>query len=230
MKPNKTYIIAHRGLLGNPYENTLVGIETAIASGADFVEIDVRASLDNELVAFHDRCVHRMTRSKGKVSKLKLTELKKLTFRGRTNKDLIRIPTLQECLETTKGRIGLIFEIKDYLSNLLLRKMVILAKKELSYDRFIVASRNGKLLREIKMIDPNVLTGKLGLFASLTVPFKFEKPKNYDVLIINELVASRKLVERVKRLGLNVFISCVWGIRSKLSLDSLGSDGIYLNI
>ncbi|MHC4075078.1 MAG: glycerophosphodiester phosphodiesterase [Planctomycetota bacterium] len=230
MKSDKTYIIAHRGRWKNHYENTLIGIETAIASGADFVEIDVRVSLDEEIVAFHDKCINRMTGGKGKISQLKLSDLKQLTVEGQTGKDVIQIPTFEECVETVKGRIGLIFEIKDRLPTHLLKKIISFTKEKLSYASFIMVSRNGELLREIKSIDSKVVTGKLGLFTSFTIPFRFKKTKNYDILIINELVATRNMVEIAKKHGLSVFISSVWGIRNKESLCSLESDGIYVNI
>ena len=93
-----------------------------------------------------------------------------------------------------------------------------------------MVSRNGKLLREIKSIDSKVITGKLGLFTSLTIPFKLKAPKNYDILIVNELVVTRNMVKIAKKRGLSVFISTVWGLRDIKSLYSLESDGIYVNI
>ncbi|MBN1764671.1 MAG: hypothetical protein JW860_05385 [Sedimentisphaerales bacterium] len=64
----------------------------------------------------------------------------------------------------------------------------------------------------------------------MAVPFMRKKPAHYDVLVINELMATRPLVKKAKNLGLNVFISCVWGLRNIKSLHSLESDGIYINI
>lgn len=50
-----TLVIAHRGACWELPENTLSAFERAIEVGADFVELDVHATADGELVVCHDR-------------------------------------------------------------------------------------------------------------------------------------------------------------------------------
>ena len=50
-----TLVIAHRGACWELPENTLAAFERAIEVGADFVEFDVHATSDGELVVCHDR-------------------------------------------------------------------------------------------------------------------------------------------------------------------------------
>jgi glycerophosphoryl diester phosphodiesterase len=50
-----TLVIAHRGACWELPENTLAAFERAIAVGADFVEFDVHATSDGELVVCHER-------------------------------------------------------------------------------------------------------------------------------------------------------------------------------
>ena len=50
-----TLVIAHRGACWNLPENTLPAFERAIEVGADYVEFDVHAGADGELVVCHDR-------------------------------------------------------------------------------------------------------------------------------------------------------------------------------
>ena len=49
-----TWVVAHRGASWHEPENTLPAFERAIALGADFVEFDVHAASDGELVVCHD--------------------------------------------------------------------------------------------------------------------------------------------------------------------------------
>ena len=49
-----TWVIAHRGASADERENTLPAFERAIELGADFVELDVQAAADGELVVCHD--------------------------------------------------------------------------------------------------------------------------------------------------------------------------------
>ena len=76
-------VIAHRGASWDLPENTLPAFERAIEVGADFIELDVHARPDGELVVTHD------------------------PPRGRTG-----LPTLAEAVELTRGRIGLMVELK----------------------------------------------------------------------------------------------------------------------
>jgi glycerophosphoryl diester phosphodiesterase len=76
-------VIAHRGASAELPENTLPAFERAIELGAEFVEFDVRARPDGELVVTHER-----------------------PRRGDV------LPTLAEVLELCRGRIGVMVELK----------------------------------------------------------------------------------------------------------------------
>ena len=99
--------IGHRGAAGHAPENTIQAIEKAIALNADFVELDVRRSLDGHLVIIHDAGVDRTTDGHGAVAELTLAELRRLTIANE-----LRIPTLREALKAAAGCVGLLLELK----------------------------------------------------------------------------------------------------------------------
>jgi len=99
--------VGHRGAAGHVAENTLAGIQRAIALGVDFVELDVVASRDGRLVVFHDRRLERMTNGRGFVAETTFADLRKLTVAGGH-----QIPTLEEVLDLTAGKTGLMLELK----------------------------------------------------------------------------------------------------------------------
>jgi glycerophosphoryl diester phosphodiesterase len=76
-------VIAHRGSSWDARENTLPAFERAIEDRADFIELDVHAARDGELVVTHDP-----------------------PRQGAT------YPTLAEALAVTRGRIGMMVELK----------------------------------------------------------------------------------------------------------------------
>jgi glycerophosphoryl diester phosphodiesterase len=76
-------VIAHRGASWDLPENTLPAFERAIELGADFVEFDVHASADGELLVTHDP--------------------------PRRRRD---VATLEEVLDLCRGRIGVMVELK----------------------------------------------------------------------------------------------------------------------
>lgn len=53
-------LIAHRGYPQHYPENTLIGLEAAVAAGARFIEVDVQISRDRVPVLFHDRDLKRL--------------------------------------------------------------------------------------------------------------------------------------------------------------------------
>ena len=56
---NRRLIAAHRGARSLAPENTLAAARVALAAGAGMMEIDLRMSLDGELVLIHDSSLVR---------------------------------------------------------------------------------------------------------------------------------------------------------------------------
>jgi glycerophosphoryl diester phosphodiesterase len=72
-------ISAHRGASHVAPENTLTAFSKAIAEGADFIEIDVRTTLDGVQVIMHDASLKRTTGLDAKVENTSLVDVKKLS-------------------------------------------------------------------------------------------------------------------------------------------------------
>src|SRR5580658_3936942 len=58
-------VVCHRGDHTHAPENTLAAFANAIKAGADYVEIDLRTTVDSQLVIMHDATVNRMTGGSG---------------------------------------------------------------------------------------------------------------------------------------------------------------------
>mgnify|MGYP001430339796 CR=1 FL=1 len=67
-------LIAHRGGALEVPENTLAGVRHAIAVEADWIEIDVTLSRDDQVVVIHDTTLERTTNGTGPVVKKRLKE------------------------------------------------------------------------------------------------------------------------------------------------------------
>jgi len=116
--PNSDYVLVacHRSDWRNYPENSLPAMESVIRMGADIIELDVKMTLDSQLVVIHDATATRtMNIHPGKdpgydspyVKDLTLAQLKALKLRranGITT-DSIRIPTLEEALRLCKDRV-----------------------------------------------------------------------------------------------------------------------------
>lgn len=99
-------VVAHRGDWRNAPENSLQAIQSCIDMGVDMVEIDIRKTKDGILILMHDETIDRTTNGSGRVSEMTWTELKKLQLtNGIGSWTSHRIPTLEEALDLTRGRI-----------------------------------------------------------------------------------------------------------------------------
>lgn len=89
---------AHRGGPGHPdlvgLENTLTAFRHAAALGFTYLETDVHATADGELLAFHDTVLDRVTDLRGPVEQLSLAEVRRA--RIGTGE---RVPTLAELFD-----------------------------------------------------------------------------------------------------------------------------------
>ncbi|MGW5032524.1 glycerophosphodiester phosphodiesterase [Streptomyces nigra] len=87
--------VAHRG---DPYrvrENTLLSLRSALALGADAVEIDVRLTRDGVPVLLHDATLRRLWELDRPLLSLSAAEVRGLTAGG--------VPTLEEALAVCEG-------------------------------------------------------------------------------------------------------------------------------
>ncbi len=111
-------VVAHRGCWHPAPENSLAGLSACVALGVDAVELDVRHSRDGVAVIVHDDTLDRTTNGSGPVADHDWAELAALRLRsGHGGKDAPltdqRIPTLDQYLRAAKGRVMIVFDVKD---------------------------------------------------------------------------------------------------------------------
>ena len=144
----KTLIVAHRGASALAKENTIASFAKAIEIGADMIEFDVRRTKDRVLVAYHDPTIGGHP-----LSKLTLDEANRLTqAKG------VTIPTVEEVVKLTRGKIRLDVEIKEtgYESDI-----IELLLKYLELEEFVITSFQDRTVKTIKEIYPQVRAGLL---------------------------------------------------------------------
>ena len=101
------YVVGHRGAAGLVPENTLKGFRYAIELGVDCVECDVHLTRDERLIVMHDETVDRTTNGSGRIRDLDFA-----TIRALDAGDGEQVPTLDEVLATTQGKVKLLCELK----------------------------------------------------------------------------------------------------------------------
>lgn len=107
-------VSAHRG---GPYpgfpENSIQAFENVIQYTQAIIEFDVAMTKDSVLVLMHDNTVDRTTTGKGKVIDLDFDEISQLYLVDMEGKKTdFRVPTLDEALSWSKGKVLLTVDIK----------------------------------------------------------------------------------------------------------------------
>jgi len=107
-------IIAHRGNHVEVPENTLAAFEEAIRCGADYVEVDVRATADGHLVTVHDETITKMTGFDRKVEEMTWDELRTIPVIPVRLDDpqSYFIPDFGSVLELCRDRIHIYLDFK----------------------------------------------------------------------------------------------------------------------
>ena len=111
----KTHLVCHRGANQIAPENTYAAAEGAIAYGAGFIEVDVRASKDGVLYILHDETVDRTTDGSGAIADMTSADLDALDAGSWFAPDFAgqKLPKLDEYLAWLKGKCGIYIEIKQ---------------------------------------------------------------------------------------------------------------------
>ncbi|MBZ5488229.1 glycerophosphoryl diester phosphodiesterase membrane domain-containing protein [Halomonas aquamarina] len=107
-------VIAHRGSSMVAPENTLSAVKQALLDRADYVELDVRLTADQEVMIYHDRSLTRLTGDNREFNELTREELAGYDI-GSWFGDAFQgepIAGLDEVLERVRGHAGLMIDMK----------------------------------------------------------------------------------------------------------------------
>ena len=114
--------IAHRGASALAPENTFASFVTAIELGVEWVETDIRMTRDGRLVCIHDATLDRTTNGTGPVNEMDLADIRRLDAGSwfycpgaKVPWDIngLRVLTLTEVLDLTRGRTMLVLHLKS---------------------------------------------------------------------------------------------------------------------
>jgi glycerophosphoryl diester phosphodiesterase len=247
-------VIAHRGASGVAPENTCVAISTALALGADMVEIDVQLSKDDHLVVFHDghlgrtaRCPQFSSRElrRMRIRDLTLEQIQGMDAGGWWGKAFADepLPSLADVLEVCGDRIGLNIEVKlsepcrlpaethresDAHER---RRVAVQLTAALAAHRgthkVIVSSFNHEVLGLMRQANASLKLGVLTATRDIRKGLAAaEKLKAYSLNIPCSAV-TRALVETAHARGLRVFAYTANRLGVMRRLISAGIDGLF---
>lgn len=141
-------VIAHRGASADAPEHTIAAYELALAHGADYIELDVRATADGTLVILHDPTLERTAGDPREIIHVRDSELAALPAS-------VRPLRLDETLATYGALVSFWIEVKDLRPA---RPEALLAA--LAGHTLVGPTRIGSfdttLLRRLRRLDPSL--------------------------------------------------------------------------
>jgi glycerophosphoryl diester phosphodiesterase len=211
----KPVIIAHRGASHYHHENTLAAFEAAVEMGAAMVELDVRRTGDNILVAHHDAHIAGET-----ISGISLEEAASLSAEAG-----YQLTLLEDIFKLLAGKCTVDVELKESGYE---EQVVELALDYLAPDSLLFSSYDHEVIRRIKEVDPGLRTGLIigsrprhHLLAKL-LPGRRARAVGADVIIISSKLLPFGFLKLNSGLGLPIWI---YTVNDRQELWKLITDG-----
>lgn len=222
-------VIAHRGASAYEPENTLRAFDLAIKQGAQMIELDLHLTRDNRVVVIHDATLDHTTNLTGRVNQLSLADVKRADA-GKGE----RVPTLEETLDLTHGKVRLYLEVKDPDAA---GETLRLIRDRRCQDEVMIASFDIELMRrlgkEVRDIELGIILGTVSARPIVrwreAFPWVALRGINYQILSMQIELCFSYLARRVKADGKRLY---VWTVDEELPFRQMiarGVDGIVTN-
>lgn len=222
-------VIAHRGASAYEPENTLRAFDLAIRQGAQMIELDLHVTCDNHVVVIHDPTLSHTTDLTGSVDRMTLAEIKRADA-GKGE----RVPTLEETLDLTAGRVRLYLEIKDPRAALPTLQIIRARRRQ---SEVMLASFDVELMRrlgnETSDIELGVILGNATFHPMVrwreAFPWFALRRVNYQVLCMQVELCYGFLASRTRAKGKKLYVWTADTEKQFARMISIGVDGIVTN-
>ncbi|MFC6878443.1 MULTISPECIES: glycerophosphodiester phosphodiesterase [Actinomadura] len=181
----------------------LSGLRDAVASGAEYAEIDVRRTGDGRLVVHHDAAVEGVP-----LNRLPYARARELAG-GRS------LPLVTEALEIMAGRVRGHLDLKEHGCE---HETVALGLEAFGPDGFVVTTREVRSIAEIKRAYPRVRAAlsvgrslwEPGVVADFA-PLRLIRRSGADMVALNHRLARVGVLRQCARAG---FPAMVWTVNA----------------
>lgn len=223
--PTVPIIVAHRGNSSEAPENTLAAVRSAIAAGADAVEIDVYSTIDGEIILSHDTTVDRCTNGKGDVRYSTSEYLRSLDagYPEKFGKKFAgeKMPFFREVLEEIKGKVTLVIEIKQPGIE---EKVLQLLNETGTRDQVVIISFHTSSLAKFHDIAPDIPTSVLtfshNTLEDIIALAKQAKTRSVD---LNFGLCTKEIVTELVSKGYSVW---AWTVNEPKKMEEMVYNGV----
>ena len=207
-----TGFVAHRAGGSEAPENTAAGLDVAYKMGASGGEIDIQRTSDGSYIVLHDNTFSRVAGVDKKPSEMTLEEVKQLRVDGEP------VPTLEDMLDASHGRLTLYVELKgETADKQMADEAVKIIKDRNMTDETVIISLKYDLIDHVESTYPEMNTGFLA-FAS----FGDTAELNCDYLALEEETATVDTINSIHNNGKKVL---VWTVNDDEDIEEFIQSG-----
>ncbi len=210
-------IMAHRGYSGVAPENTIPAFEAAVEAGATAVELDVQMTKDGKIVVLHDDNIKRTTGVNANIWDVTYDEIKNLDNGSFFSEEFAgtRIPTLDEVIQYSKGKLYLNIEIKRNGHDEGIEDKVVEIIRRNEFQNYCdITSMNYDTLKYIHSKYPDILLA----YTSTVGIGKLQDLEDVQIISIQETFATYDNIQALHLAGKKVF---VWTVNEKSTMERL---------
>ena len=211
--------LSHRGNSYKHVENSFEAFKSVVDMGFEYIETDLRKTLDNEIVTFHDKDLKRLFNIDLKVENLTFAELNKFFLAKNCN-----LLTLKEALinfPETKFNI-------DLKSKEVIQETIKIVKELKAFERVCFASFNSSHTDEVLTDSPSAVVSMgmkdVAYFKFLNYLRKDSKILQVPLSWKGLNILNSKLIKKAKDKDLFVH---VWTINDRESITKLMDMGVH---
>lgn len=221
------FVWAHRGASSLAPENTLSAFRLAESAGAKGIELDVHLSRDGIPVVIHDETLDRTTDGRGPVRRVSLSGLRELDagawfdpgFSGE------KIPTLEEVLHWSGGRLRINIEIKAVETGAAVLDLL----KKFPEVPVLVSSFDHPALQALRLRCPGMAIGFLTESPFWRSALRRAAECGAESFNPRADRVSERMLRACRAAGLKVFPWTVDDLGALDRLAALGVDGVFTN-
>lgn len=231
---DRVLVIAHRGDSRRAPENTLPAFVSALATPADFVELDYVHSSDGVPVVFHDDDLDRTTNAPAvlgaglRPENCTLADLRRLDAGSWFRADFAgtRLPTLEEALAAILS--GACCMVERKLGDA--ATCVELLQRCGALDRVIVQAFDWSFLADCRRLAPRLVLGALGHQRPTEERLASAAQLGVQVITWDQREVTAADIAAIHRLGAKAWVYTVNDRRRAFELLDGGIDGIISDV
>ena len=220
--PGPVIVTAHRAGPPPAPENTLAALERAIQADADWAEIDVQRTRDGRVVVAHDADLMRMAGDPRRIRTTPYAELRDVVQQPDDGSPPAerRVATLDEFLERSQDRIGLLIELKYYGPDPELADAVVRTVRRAGMSAEVrVMSLDYGAVRDVERLAPRISTG---FVAAAAVGNLGRLPMEF--VAVSRSRVTTELIRTANRQGREVH---AWTVNSAAEMADLIERGVH---